>query len=586
LFGINIEKFSSDKNFYPGAQSVYVYNSLDDFYKDANDFLSHPARTASPINLRLFQYRYSNIPGMDTPILPLRVFYGGLYMQDKWDIANNVRLTFGIRVDIPFFEATGLRNIQVEGLNFKDEVGNKVNYSTSKMPDANPLYSPRFGFNWDLMGNKTTQLRGGTGIFTGQPAFVWLSNQVGNNGILTGYQNLTGTESTPLYGRPFNPAVDAYKPAKVNGEPASTYELALTDPKFRFPQIWRSNIAIDQVLPFDLIGTIDLMYDHDINGISFINANLSDPATYYNGPDQRPRWTNGNRINSNIDNAVVLKNQNKGFAWNIAASLERRFKNGLYWKVGYSYGVSKNTVEPISIASATWLYNAHSGNPNQPDVSYSIFSPGHRFFSALSYESDIFQFGSSSVSLFLESSSNGRVSYIYAGDMNGDGGTSNDLIYIPKDKSEMYFQQYTTGGKTYTVSEQQDAWEKFIGQDRYLNSRRGKYAERLGVELPLVTRLDASIRQTFQSKFFGKGNRLILRLDIMNLTNFLNKHWGVGQTLLTSQPLIAQSPTTDGYPVYRLQAINSELITKSFINTANLADVYKMQLSIKWLFNQ
>ena len=586
LLGINVERFQSTDNFFPGAQSVYVYNSLEDFYTDANSYLANPMHNQSTVNLRRFQVRYSNIPGVENPVQPLKVLYSGMYFQDKWDVSERFRLTFGLRFDLPLFEDSGYENMQAAQLDFKDENGQTVRYSTKKMPDANLLVSPRLGFNWDVAGKHKTQIRGGSGLFAAQPPYVCISNQIGNNGVLTGYEALSGSPTSPLYSRPFSPDINTYKPKNVTGQPAAVYELALVDPEFRFPQIWRSNLAVDQSLPWDLVATIEFIYDKDINGINYINSNLSEPNGAFNGPDQRPRWTGSNRIHGNIANAVVLKNESKGYAWNMAGSVERRFKEGLFGKVGYSYGESKNVMEPTSIASASWGYNAVSNHPNKPELSFSMFSPGHRLFAAISYSHKFFKFGTTSVSIFYERFSPGRNSYVYAGDLNGDGGFSNDLIYIPTDRSNMNFQEYTSGSRTFTVVQQEEAWENYIKQDRYLNSRRGQYAERFGVELPYVGRADASLSQSFKASVFGKNNEFVVRLDIINLGNLLNKNWGVAQNLATPQPIIVAGIDPQGKPLFRLNAFNGELIRNTFIKTATLSDVHQMQLSVKWMFNQ
>lgn len=585
LFGICLERFQSEDYFFPGAQSVYVYNSLNDFYTDANDYLANPNRTKSPVNLKRFQYRYSNIPGQIRPQQFLKVTYGGLYAQDEWNAKENLNLTFGIRVDVPFFDNTGYKNKEVEELSFKDDKGKTVKYSTDKLPNANPLFSFRLGFNWDPFNNKNIQLRGGSGIFTGQPPFILISNQVGNNGMLTGFESIDGTAQSPLFNRPFNPNIETYKPANVNGEPAQKYELALTDPDFKFPQVWRTNLAYDQKLPFGLLSTVEFLYNKDINGIHYINANLSSPDSYFTGPDNRPRWTSGNKIYSKIDNAVVLKNQNEGYSWSISASIEKAFQDGFFAKMGYAYGQSKNTVDATTTASVTWMYNVQSGDPNNPGVSYSMYNPDHRFFTALSYRFEYLDFGATTLSMFWETSTIGRSSYVYTGDFNGDGVYNNDLIYVPRDKSEMNFKEYTSGGVTFSADAQKEAWDKYIEQDEYLKLRRGEYAERNGVILPLLTRVDLSISQEFYTNIFGKGNNFTLRLDIINFTNLLKKDWGVSQTLNTTQPLIAQTPDSQGKPVYTLRAINNKLIDQSFTNTCTINDVYKIQFAVKWMIN-
>ena len=157
-------------------------------------------------------------------------------------------------------------------------------------------------------------------IFTGRPAYVWISNQIGNTGVLTGFIQKDNTDSFP-----FNPNPDAYKPATVTGAPATSFQLALTDPNFKFPQLWRSNIAVDQRLPGDLTGTAEFLYSKDVNGIAYINANLPAPQAAFSGPDNRPRWTS-NRIESNVSNAIVLTNEGKGHSWNLSFSVERDIK--------------------------------------------------------------------------------------------------------------------------------------------------------------------------------------------------------------------------------------------------------------------
>ena len=215
-FGASAERYESENVFFPGAQSAYVYNSLADFYTDAQGYLANPNRTTSPVTLRRFQVRWNNIPGMEKPIQPLEVWYTGVYAQDEWRARNDLKLTLGVRLDVPFFGETGFANANADALTFRDENGQAVQYSTSKLPDPNILWSPRAGFNWDVMGRHRTQLRGGTGIFTGKPAYVWISNQIGNTGVLTGFESIDNVTN-----RPFHPDPDRYKPTNVTGAPAT-----------------------------------------------------------------------------------------------------------------------------------------------------------------------------------------------------------------------------------------------------------------------------------------------------------------------------------------------------------------------------
>ncbi|MCX7876684.1 MAG: carboxypeptidase regulatory-like domain-containing protein [Melioribacteraceae bacterium] len=582
-FGFSVERYESENVFYPGSQSVYVYNSLADFYTDANDYIANPNRTVSPITLRRFQVRYMNIPGMDKPIQPLKVWYNGIYAQDEWQLNKDIKLTLGLRLDVPFFGETGYENANADKLVFRDENGNPVQYKTKKLPDPKIHYSPRFGFNWDLSGDRSTQIRGGSGIFTGTPAYVWISNQIGNTGVLTGFISVDNTKNYP-----FNPNPNKYKPTNVTGAPASSYELALTDPNFKFPQLWRNNIALDQKLIFGLIGTAEFIYNKDINGIYYINANLPAAQSNFAGIDKRPRWTN-TRINNvtgnQVANAIVLKNQDVGYSWDISFALEKPFSDGWFAKLFYRYGESKNTVDPGSIAFGSWNNNQHSGDPNNPGVGFSAYSPGHRIFGVVSYRTEYFDFGATTLSLTFESFTQGNASYVFSGDINGDGGTSNDLIYIPKDKSEMNFETYTVSGRTFTAEEQANAWENFIMQDKYLSKNRGKYAERNAVFAPMVSRVDLTIAQEVFTEIFGKRNTLQFRVDVLNFTNLINKNWGVGDRFVTTSPLIARPADAQGRILYRLRNIGTDLISKTFEPSANISDVYRIQFSIRYIFN-
>ena len=582
-FGVSVEKYHSTNVFFQGAQSIYVYSSLADFYTDANDYLVNPSRTVSPVRLRRFQVGYSNIPGQAEPVQPLDVLYSGVYAQDEWRPIPNLTLTGGLRIDAPKFKNTAYDNAVADTMTFRDASGAPVHYNSGSLPGVNLLISPRLGFNYDLHGEQKTQIRGGTGIFTGRPAYVWISNQIGNTGVLTGFIQADTTTAFP-----FSPNPDAHKPANVTGAPATTFALALTDPNFKFPQLWRSNIGVDQRLPWGLTGTAEFLYSKDVNGIAYINANLPAVQAAFSGPDSRPRWTS-NKIYSAVNNAIVLTNEGNGYSWNLAFSLERAFRNGWFAKVGYTYGVSRNTVDAGSIASGSWTGNPILVNPNTPAVGYSQFSPGPRLFGAATYSHDFTGVGPTSVGLYIEGRSAGNGSYVINGDMNGDGATTNDLIYIPRNTSEMNFvsNRVIVGKDTtiYTPAQQVAAWDVFISQDPYLRNRRGGYAQRNAVFLPMVYRADLSISQDVGRSIAGQPNRLQVRLDILNVTNLLDHNWGVGQGFVTNRPLNFAGVDATGAPTYRLANVGRQLISQSFQKVVTTADVWRMQLGVRYMLN-
>lgn len=623
-FGGTLEKFHSDNSFYFGIQSSYSYNTLADFYADANGYLANPNRTVSPVNLNIFQVKFLLQPGQTTPPLqPLDVLYSGAYVQDEWRPRSNLTVTYGVRVDVPHFGNTAFDNPVADNLTFRDQDGSSVHYNTGKLPDSTPYWSPRVGFNYDLTNDQNTQLRGGTGLFSGKPPYVWISNQIGNTGVLYGFLD---TRNTTAY--PFNPSPDKYKPAATGGT-ASSYELDVTDNSFRFPQTWRSNVGLDRKLPGGWVGTVDYLVGHDINAPVYVQSNLPAAEGAYTGIDNRPRWAatapgaalapgitvalpacaaNGQvgpcfqRLNNAVGNQItanyVIKDQSDNNAWNISGALTKNMTHGVSAKGGFNYGRSWSRVEPSSTAGSSW----GSGNPivtdpNNPPLAYSANTPGKRIFAAVNYSANYFNWGSTTFSLFYDghtapASFGNSYSYEFSGDANGDSVSGNDLIYIPRDTSEMNFKTLpasaATGGVSYTPAQQAAAFEQLIESDSYLSSHRGQYAERNAVFMPIVNRFDLSIMQDVHFSIGGKRNTGQIRLDITNFGNLLNHSWGVAERLVNPQILTSPSADAQGRLTYNLQTVNGQLLTNARQTSANLgqfgSDVYVMMLSFRYQF--
>jgi hypothetical protein len=258
--------------------------------------------------------------------------------------------------------------------------------------------------------------------------------------------------------------------------------------------------------------------------------------------------------------------------------------------LGYSYTVAKNTVDAGSTAAASWTGNQISADPNNPGVGYSANSPGVRYFFATSISRNPLKVGRSTLSIFSQLQTGGNFSYVFAGDANGDASTNNDLIYIPKDTSQMNFKAYsTTIGSTtynYTVDQQKQAWEKYIEQDSYLSAHRGQYAQRNAVFLPMVFRTDLSFSQQLSRNVAGADNGFELRIDILNVGNLLNKNWGIGKNIVTTQPLVIAGAATDANNklVYELRNIGGQLVDHTYDGSASLSDVYRFQVSLRYNF--
>lgn len=591
--GLNYEYYKSNNLFFPGSNGVYVFNSLADFYTAANDALDNPTGTTSPVTLNRFQFRYSALQGAAKPWQVLEVNRFDAYLQDNFQATDNFSLLFGVRLAAISFGNTALENPAITAQTYIDQNESRTyKINTGNMPNAQVLWEPRLGFNWNVNGNETTQIRGGTGIFTGRPPYVWVSNQVGNNGVLTGFID---DRNTTAY--PFRSDASGFIPATPTLP--STFDIAYTDPNYKFPQVWKTNLAVDQKLPLGLIGTVELLYNRNVNAVLYYDANLEPASAVFNGPDNRPRFpgsgsssvANDTRINDNVARAAVMTTTNEGYYMGATFKLEYPSTRGFSGMLAYTYSRATDLMSAGSIASGSWQSARSVYGNNRLDLAFADRDIPHRIVGLLGYRFEYGnQFGgATSISLGYVGDQSNRVSFVSAGDMNGDNVFNNDLIYVPVDASELIFQEFSSGGKTFTAAEQAAAFDAYIQQDEYLRTRRGQYAERNGRVFPWLHRFDLSVTQDFYIKIGGKRNAFQFRADILNVGNLLNDSWGVGNTLVTDRPLTFRTVNANGVPEYRFatQVIDNEtqMLRNTFIPSTTPSNVWTAQFGIRYTFN-
>ncbi len=574
--------------FAPNYAGAYRFNTLTDFYNSSINGVANSA-----------QYTLQYSAGKDGafPFAEVGVLEAGIFVQDKWRIQKNFTLTFGLRGDIPFFNNSFTTNENADNLVFRDgktyDVGNK--------PNASLVFSPRVGFNWDVFKDQSLQVRGGAGLFAGPPPFVWVSNQASNNGVQFG-----SFQTTTPYA--FSPDINEYRPEA--GAANTSYNLVFTDEDFKYPQVFKSNIALDKKFSGGFIATIEATLSKDINNVYFQNVNLPQTGTAFAGSDNRIRF-DSTRIwggkptatpeNPNITNAILMSNTQEGYAYNITAQLQKNTRN-LQMSVAYTYSQSKTVNDGGSIAASMWRDRAVTGDPNAEDLGFANFYQPHRVIASAFYRKEWGKWGATSVGFIFEAAPSGVGSYTYNGDVNNDGtGGNNDLIYIPVDQADIALVPVangaTVGGNTDTRTANQ-IWAQlnnFINQDPYMSKHRGEVVERNAVVSPFFKRLDLNFTQDLYVLTGKERNKHTLRLsaDIINVGNLLNSNWGILKQFATFSPLKyegkgATGTPNEGKPLFSfpyLDAANEVPYTSSFIDNTGILSRWQLQIGIRYIFN-
>lgn len=466
----------------------------------------------------------------------------GAYLQDEWRAARGLVVTAGVRLDVPFFP---------------DEPANNATFaaafpgrSTSEVPSGNLLVSPRLGVNYDVLGDRSLQLRGGTGVFSGRTPFVWLSNQYSNTGVEFARIDLGSNNGLGA----------GFFRNDPNNQPTgttTTTEVNLTDNGFKLPQTWRSNLALDYQLPVgNLVATVEGIYSKAVNDITYSDINLKgQQATasaqlgarpLYGDPTQFAIVNNnctGNqcyvsatgafrgtqtRVSTAFTNAILMSNTDEGYESQVTIGLERRPMDGFFGKLAYTRSSAQNVNNLTSSqAYSQWRFNPVSGNPNVPELGRSNYEVRDRVLGVLSYRFDTGRYFdvrglNTTVSLFYNGRSGEPFSYVYNGDANLDRETSNDLIYVPANQAEINLvSNGTTDART--AAQIWAELDAYIEADPYLRTRRGQIAERNASLAPWTNLFDLRLSQEIPTL---RGQRLELTLDVLNFGNLLSSDWG------------------------------------------------------------
>lgn len=608
--GFSFEHQLANNSYMRGGTGYYRYRSVDDFLNGA-----------TPESFSL-TYGYN---GNTNPNAEVVFNQFGFYAQDDWSLTKNFKLNYGIRFDkIHYDESSIMTNNAIMDIDFG---GRHIN--TGKWPDGKMQFSPRVGFIWDVMGDKSLKVRGGTGLFSGRLPLVFFTNmptnsgmiqntqiyntEYGKNGVVTGYNAALNKLQGGLI-------TDVNKMIEVLGLPntispeegVAPSSFAGIDPDFKMPQVWKSSIAVDYQLPisFPLTITGEFMYTKNVNAVMLDNYNIksADADTWkrFAGADNRLIYPSHKEVtikdgkevvttvrdylyNPNMSgSACVLTNTSRGYGWTGNVTVNAEPIKNMNLMLSYTHTESKEVSGmPGSNANSAWSGLYTINGPNLADVQRSQYVVPDRVIASINYTASHSKPGfETHYSLFYSGYSPNGYSFLYTNDMNGDG-ISNDLMYIPKDDSEIQF--YTNPETNVNAEKDRADFWAFVNQDSYLKEHKGEYAEAYAARAPWIHRFDFRIAQDFAVKVGKTMNKLQISFDFMNIGNLFNSKWGVSKNMSTSNGgRILQYVETDSnnkpvYSLYRDKAGNAP--TETFTYNKNYDECWKLQVGIRYIFN-
>jgi len=585
--GVTFEAQKVGNMFMPGSQGYYLFANVQDFLNNQ-----------APLK---FAQTYSLIEGQDAIFsAQLKISQLSAYIQDDINVSQNFKFSYGLRVDQPIYPEQPLENPATTQLSFRDG----MHYSTGKWPKAAALFSPRASFRWDLYGDKSLIIRGGTGLFTGRIPFVYLTNVPTNSGM---YQYsakvLTTSSGVNMNNFLFNPDPKAYNPFYNTGLASSlpqyfptsagtvpSTNVVFADPNYKFPQVWRTDLGLEQRIGSSWKLTLEAMYTKDINATYMIDVNQKDPdGTVTTGSYSRGYFTStaARRINLNVSNAILLTSDSKGSSFLFTAQLEKSFSKGWWGSLAYTYNYAANLTEnPGSQAASTYNGNVTGGTLNDLQLANTARALPHHIVGMVSKRFDYAKHFSTTITLLYQGAKNGAYSYVYSGSVTNQGQNSANLMYIPKDAknpNEVKFVDHSYGGVLFTAAQQAALFEDYINQDPYLSKHRGQLADRNGAFRPWYNELNLKFVQEVYAKIGNQRHTLQFSADIYNIPNLVNNYWGARKSYTVNNPLTL-SGVSGGVPSFYITPYQNKPVTYSFFNNVSVSNTWAMQLGLKYLF--
>ena len=603
--GINFEHQMADNMYMRNGTGYYRFNATDAMWE--NGVLNPALLFNSDPEIVALTYGYD---GKEDPAARVQFNKLGIYLQDDWNILDNLKLTLGLRIDGLFFNNDDLMtNKAIYDLDY-----NGQHIDTGKWPDSSLTFSPRFGFTWDVFGDKSLKVRGGSGLFSGRLPLVFFTNMPTNSNMVQykGIWNATGKNSGKqtdmsqfagniMTGNTLRDYVIAHglgpqtiKPE--DGEAGSA--INAVNPDFKMPQVWKTSIAVDYQIPtsFPFTATLEAIFNKTINAVCISDWSIKDVGgfTRLNGADNRAlyqdfkyMYTNAAGKTVQMPNAFVLDNTSKGYGWTFNATLNAQPAEWISLMAAYTHTVSKEkTGMPGSDASSAFTYIPCAQGPNNVGLHNSQYVTPDRIVA----NATIHDKSGNHYSLIYETWRGGfNTSYLVSNDMNGDG-YQYDVVYVPTD------QEVANREFRFVSDDDRDRFMAFVHSDDYLSDRQGKYTEAYSVYSPWVHRVDFSYKHDFNVNFGKTKHTLQLSLDVKNVLNLFDSSWGVSKianldystapssSVQYSRILKFEGVDADGYATFSTpKAINGN--TSKWNPYHSLGQCWYASVGIKYFFN-
>jgi hypothetical protein len=594
--------------FAPGYNGVYQFASLDAFLNGG--LAAHYNQEYSTLKGGTFPWAYAGATNLSA------------FIQDKWRATPTFTLVYGIRFDYTDYQNKFTDNPAFDQLQFKGG----TTYNLGSAPSGFLVVSPRVGFNWDVLGDRSLQIRGGAGIFEGAPPFVWIENQASTNGVQLGTAQEKNVPFYPTAQAGLNNYLTTQGIAQTTTPPS--YGVDVVSKSFKYPTKLRSNIGIDKKLPDNWVISGEFTYSKDINATYMANANLNESNAFAinNGGDQRLRYNTSlastatyNASNSyysgtptatlqnpNLSSVIWLGNTNKGFSYQATLRIQKNFHN-LNLGVAYSYNQTKTTMENGSTALSLWDSRAVGNtDPNSPTLAHPSWYQPHRVIAYGSWHIEYAKHFATIIGATWEAAPSGVTSYVYNGDLQGNGVNGTSLIYIPKNSADIhlidagsYSAATHTGITTGTATDPRTAaqiWTQlsdFITQDHYLYHHRGQYAQANSVVEPFFKVMDLHLGENVYF-YTGKDQNkqrhtLSFTMDMFNLGNFISRNWGVYKQYNLNNFLKFEGMAADGktplisFPYF--DATNQVPLTSNFSPSTSQSSRWQAQFGVRYEFN-